>query len=174
MPGGRITVALDTGSIGAGFRALQQLGHDTQPMMRAIGVGLVETTHRRFESGRDPEGQPWKGWSRSYSAVTESRSLLRGKSGNSGLMGSITFAADARSVMVGSNKIYAGVHQFGATIVPKSRKALVFHLGSRVVFAKKVTIPARPYLGFGAADRAVTLEVVHAELRARLLARRAP
>jgi len=66
-----------------------------------------------------------------------------------------------------------GVHQFGATIVPKDAKALCFMLGSRVVFAEKVTIPARPYLGFGPADLAAVFEVVHTSLRLALATRRA-
>jgi phage virion morphogenesis protein len=173
MPGAQIKVTIDTGSIAAGFRALQQLGREPAGMMRAIGVALVETTQRRFETGTDPAGKAWAPWSRAYAAVTTSRSILRGQSGNDGLTGSQTFKVEGRGVRVGSNKEYAAVHQFGATIVPKNGKALRFMLGDRVVFAKKVTIPARPYLGFGPADRVATLEIVHAELRLALAARRA-
>ena len=168
----QIRIEFPTGSIAAGFRALQKIGHEPAGMMRAIGAALVETTHQRFERGRDPQGSPWKPWSRGYAAITESRSILRGRSGSGGLMGSVTFKVEGRGVRVGSNKIYAGVHQFGATIVPKNKKALVFHLGERLVFAKKVTIPARPYLGFGPADREAVHEIVLAELRHALAARR--
>jgi phage virion morphogenesis protein len=171
MTGGRIDVKFDSGSIRAGFAGLQKLGHDTRPAMTAIGHGLVETTSRRFESGTDPEGKAWQKWSPAYAKVTTSRSILRSQSGNSGLMGSLTSEADARSVRVGSNKVYAAVHQFGATIVPKNAKSLRFMLGSRVVFAKKVTIPARPYLGFGPKDRQVVHDEVSRVLRLALAAR---
>lgn len=178
MAGGQIKVAFQGDSIAAGLRALARVGHEPAGMMRAIGDALVGTTHRRFESGRDPEGKPWAPWSRGYAAITQSRSILRGRSGNAGLMGSVTFKVEAGAVRVGSNKVYAAIHQFGGDIVPKTKKALFFFMGGAggVVFgihAKKVTIPARPYLGFGPADRTAVREIVHTELRQALAARRA-
>lgn len=47
---------------------------------------------------------------------------------------------------VSSGLIYAPVHEFGATIRPVRARALRFTVGSQVVFAQKVTIPARPYV----------------------------
>lgn len=76
-----------------------------------------------------------------------------------GLQGSITFRTGPDQVAVGTNKVYGAVHQFGATIRPKGR-ALVFNLGGRKVFARSVTIPARPYLGFGAEDRQAVLDAL--------------
>jgi phage virion morphogenesis protein len=172
MPGAQITVAFKGDSIAAGFRALQKLGRDPATLMRPIGAALVETTLHRFETATDPQGKAWQPWSPAYAKVTTSNSILRGRGGAGGLMQSITSAVDGRSVRVGSNKIYAGVHQFGATIVPKVAKALVFMLGDRKVVVKKVTIPARPYLGFGPADRLAVLGVVRAELMQALAARR--
>ena len=171
--GAQIKAGFGGDNIARGFAALRKLGHEPHGMLRAIGSALVETTQQRFEHGRDPEGMPWKPWSRAYAAVTTSNGILRGRGGAGGLMPSVTYKADAMSVRVGSAKIYAGVHQFGATILPKKGKSLVFHLGKRVVFAKRVTIPARPYLGIGPADRAAVHEIVLAELRDALAKRRA-
>ncbi len=70
----------------------------------------------------------------------------------------------ADQIAVGSNRVYAAIHQFGGTIVPKTAAALVFRLGSRVVRAKSVTIPQRPYLGFGPKDQRAVLDVVSNEL----------
>jgi len=172
MAGATIGVTFRGDSIAAGFRALQRLGHEPAGMMRAIGVALVETTHQRFERAQDPQGNSWAPWSAAYAAVTRSNSILRGRGMAGGLMGSITFAAEGRSVRVGSNKVYAAAHQFGATIVPKTAKSLSFMLGGKRVHAKKVTLPARPYLGFGPADRAAVHAIVLAELRGALAARK--
>ena len=49
-------------------------------------------------------------------------------------------------IRVGSNLIYARIHEYGGTIVPKQARALVFQIGGRWIFAKKVTIPERSYL----------------------------
>ncbi len=65
------------------------------------------------------------------------------------LRGSI--AAEAISdheVLIGTNVIYAAIHEFGGTITPKRAKYLRFYwkeIGQWVT-TKKVTIPPRPYL----------------------------
>lgn len=41
---------------------------------------------------------------------------------------------------------YAPVHEFGAIIVPRTRQFLRFEINGRVIFAKRVKIPARPYV----------------------------
>lgn len=51
----------------------------------------------------------------------------------------------ANSVKVGSPKNYAALQQFGGTIQAKPGKRLVFTAGGKKVFAKKVTVPARPF-----------------------------
>lgn len=40
---------------------------------------------------------------------------------------------------------YDWVHEYGATIEPTKAKRLVFEIDGRLIFAKSVTIPARPY-----------------------------
>lgn len=48
---------------------------------------------------------------------------------------------------VGSDLIYAPVHEYGAVIRPVRRQYLRFTVGGRVVFTRgPVTIPARPYV----------------------------
>ena len=41
---------------------------------------------------------------------------------------------------------YARIHEFGGVIKPKNGKYLVFEINGQKVFAKSVTMPARPYL----------------------------
>lgn len=50
------------------------------------------------------------------------------------------------SVLVGTDLEYAAMQEFGGTIVPKNAKRLVFEVDGKKVFARKVTIPAHPYL----------------------------
>lgn len=42
--------------------------------------------------------------------------------------------------------IYALAHEYGVTIYPKKAAALRFEIDGKVIFAKQVTIPARPYV----------------------------
>ena len=164
MAGATITVSLAGDDLGARFGALAGRLSDTTPLMRAIGAGMRDAALDRFERGRDPDGRPWPGWSAAYAAVTKSSGLLRNAGMRGGLMGSLTFAATRTTMQLGSNKVYAAIHQFGGTIVPRRARALVFRLGRRVVFAQKVTIPARPYLGFGPKEREVVGDVLEAAL----------
>lgn len=41
---------------------------------------------------------------------------------------------------------YGAVHEFGAVIVPKTKKVLRFKIGGQWISAKRVVIPARPYV----------------------------
>ena len=47
---------------------------------------------------------------------------------------------------IGTNLVYAAIHEFGGVITPKKAKALSFEIGGELIFAKSVHIPARPYL----------------------------
>lgn len=87
------------------------------------------------------------------------------------LAASITSASDNDSAVVGTNKVYAAIHQFGGktrphVIRPRYKRALAF--GGRVV--KSVNhpgsnIPARPFLSMTADDEREVVAVVSDYLR---------
>lgn len=64
--------------------------------------------------------------------------------------------ASVQTVIINSRKAEAGVpantlpyslvHEFGATIFPRKAKMLRFVIDGKVIFARSVTIPARPYM----------------------------
>ena len=130
--------------------------------VRAIGAGLVEVVQERFDTATEPLGGKWQALNPAYAAIKRGPGILRA---SLMLQRSMTFAAGGNQVTVGSNRVYAGVHQFGATIKPVRARALVFRMGGAgprggagFVRAKKVTIPARPYLGFGPKDQRSVME----------------
>lgn len=47
---------------------------------------------------------------------------------------------------VWTNVVYARIHEYWWTIVPKRKKMLAFKVWWKRVFAKKVRIPKRPYM----------------------------
>jgi phage gpG-like protein len=47
---------------------------------------------------------------------------------------------------VGSNLSYAAIHEYGGEITPDKGNFLRFEKGSKTIFARRVTIPPRPYL----------------------------
>ena len=83
----------------------------------------------------------------------------------------MAIGVDGDSVRVGSMiqaPPYPRVHQHGMVIRPRSAKRLRFVVGGNVVFAKSVTIPARPWLGLSKANRKDTRDEVKAAVRAML------
>ena len=131
------------------FNAMLARGEDTLPLMDEIGSMLVTSTQERFEEGRGPDGEPWEPTKRGGQILVDSGRLRD----------SYIHQPSARQVRVGSNLIYAGVHHYGATIEPKNAKALAFNIGSHLVFARKVTIPARPALGVDADDEREIVDI---------------
>jgi phage virion morphogenesis protein len=121
-----------------------------------IGLSLVNSASRRFELGAGPDGSPWPP---SIRALAEGGQTLVD---TARLVGSITHEATDTGVAVGTNVIYAAIHQLGGTIRPKSGNALVFNLGGRTIFARQVTIPARPFLGLDRDDE-IEIEAIAGE-----------
>lgn len=155
-----ITVTINAAQVRQAFNRLTLLMSDTTPVMRAIGTGLIAGTHDRFQMGVSPEGAPWKKLTPQYAMTKRGAGILRESAMAGGLMGSIAMEAGRDQVAVGSNKIYAAVHQFGATITPKSGQYLVFWMGGRLIKARSVTIPERPYLGVSSDDQVMIGDVV--------------
>lgn len=154
-----ITAQLDDPRVRAAFAHWRRLGADPQPLLRSIGVGLTANTRDRFMVGRDPDGNAWAPLSPAYAPIKRGGGILRA----SGLlMGSITFETAGHELAVGSNRIYAGVHQFGATIRAKAGGFLRFQLAQGEVTVRSVTIPARPYLGIGPEDEDTVLDATEA------------
>ncbi len=64
------------------------------------------------------------------------------------LQNSITYRSSGKRLVIGTNLIYARIHQLGGVIVPKGgKKVLRIPIGGgKGIFRTRVTIPARPYL----------------------------
>ncbi len=165
MSGVSIDVQIRDKEVLQAFTRLISVMGDTTPVMSAIGTGLVASTHRRFVSQKSPDGESWKTLNSEYKKTKRNSRILT-ESGR--LRDSINYRATRDQVTVGTNVIYAAVHQLGATIKPKSASHLVFRLTSGIVLAKSVTIPARPYLGISDDDQVMISETVFGALQRRI------
>lgn len=123
------------------------------PVWDEIGRMLTVSTQRRFEEGRDPQGNPWPA---SIRVLAEGGKTLL-DSGR--LVGSVTHEVLADGVLVGTDLIYAAVHQFGAVINAKTTDGLRFKIGERWVRKASVTIPQRAFLGVDADDEREIAEI---------------
>lgn len=125
--------------------------------MDVVGATLEDGVLDRFERGEAPDGTAWP---ESEGARIEGRPTLV-KSAR-GLRDSIHRQAHPDRVEIGTNLVYAGVHQFGATIRAKTAKGLVFRGARGWTRTRQVEIPARPYLGISARDAADASAAVEA------------
>ena len=74
------------------------------------------------------------------------------------LRNSVHHAMDASGdrvvATVGTDVVYAAIHEYGGTIVPKTAQALRFVIDGKTIHAKSVTMPERSYLRSALSDRA--------------------
>ena len=136
----RISVEIEGATLNAGLERLAAVLADSSAAMDQIGRYLVASTLRRFERERAPDGSPWL---KSARALAEGGQTLidTGR-----LRGSIahTVTDGGHAVEVGSNVLYAAIHQFGG----------------RAGRGRRVTLPARAYLGIDEHDRTNILGIV--------------
>lgn len=151
---GKLAVALEGRDEAlAKLREAADRAERPQLMYDAIGAMLVTSTQDRFERETDPAGTLWP---KSIRVQLEGGKTL---TDTAFLRNSVTFEADDGGLAVGTNAAYAATHQFGATIRPKTAEALAFEIGGITVFAQKVEIPQRAFLGLDDADEEAIVEI---------------
>lgn len=124
---------------------------DKKKINSALGEAMRESTLERFKQSKDPTGRRWKTSIRA--ATTGGKTLID----TAQLRNSIKSKSDASGFAIGTNVKHAATHQFGEpsrTIRARSSKGLRFKVGGRWVTKQKVrvSIPARPFLGFSEED----------------------
>ncbi|MBB4955565.1 phage virion morphogenesis protein [Agrobacterium vitis] len=157
MSGVSVSVTISDASVRRSFDNLAVVMGNTRPVMAAIGTELVGSTHMRFVSQTDPDGNAWQALDPDY-AATKRNSRILTESGR--LRDSINARAGNDHVSVGTNVIYAAIHQLGGTIEPKAASHLFFKIGGERIVANSVTLPARPYLGISSDDETAIAEIV--------------
>jgi phage gpG-like protein len=135
-----VGVAIQLVGLDAALARLEALGRiEFDELLDGLARMGQQQTQRRIEDEKTtPEGAAWP-------LTRDGRKALFVTGTH--LYRSIDHAASASEARWGTGWIGAKVHQFGAVIRPKDAKALSFTVGGKRVVAKKVTIPARPYLG---------------------------
>lgn len=115
------------------------------------GNAMAEEIRLGFEDSTDPWGTPWKALKFRNGQPLKDTGVLAN---------SITHEATDTSAKVGTNICHAIVHQHGAVVkagqpegkqslcgyVTTGAKRLRFAAGGSIIFAKSVTIPARPFM----------------------------
>lgn len=127
-------------------RQLEEVDGDRAEALEAIGAAWESDVKGNFATGTAPDGTPWK---------PSKRALKRGGRGtlvlSGGLRDSITHEViDADTVEVGTNKVHAAAHQFGATIQRAGAHAVPLVLSDSGYRGAGgvIQLPARPFIGW--------------------------
>ncbi len=173
-----VRIEITDNEIQNGLARVAKAGKDTRPLMESIAGYMLFSTQRRFETETGPDGKKWL----PLSPRTANKRIGNKRRGTENILrvtnrlfSSITGEATASQAVVGTNVVYAAIHQQGGTInVPaRQRKIRLRRVGRRSLFARTrgsrahkrfrevdatipahtITIPARPYLGFSDTDR---------------------
>ena len=168
MAGFSLKLKLDMAAAVEALATIRTRGLATRPAMQAIGEHLRFATDRRFETETAPDGARWKP---SRRALKEGGQTL---TDTARLRQSIDVEATDDTMRIGTNLPYGRMHQLGGEIQRQARTQTIFRmynartdeLGRRFVnksrsnFATEHAVgahvakmPARPFLGIGAADR---------------------
>lgn len=176
MSGAGLTLDLpgETEALAALGALAARLEHP-EPMFDLIGASLVTSTRGRFlDTSTAPDGNPWPPSLRVLAHGGKTLVLSHR------LEDSITHNSSDGGVEVGTNVVYAAIHQLGGEIAVRERKqTLHFKLdkrtgevGNKFVkrgksgFAQDVTVPAhtvrmpaRPFLGLDDDDNAEIVRI---------------
>jgi phage virion morphogenesis protein len=181
----QLQITIDSKALDGAIEKLLDTMKDLTPVKKHIAEYLLESTRERIRSGGPaPDGAPWAPLSPAYLLTKKGKGTLQ-ETGR--LIGLLRWQIDGDgNVAVGSDRDYAAIHQMGGTIHKKARdgSARLRRVGSNVRFAKKshkkawgvsfrvgaheIHIPARPYLGLSAADKAEVVEIAKEHLEAAL------
>ncbi len=136
MAGTQLT--FDIKGLEAATAAINAIGANVDQIYIAAGALVESQTRRRIAQEKTtPDGTPWVAWSESYKKSRKRGQSLLMASGD--LLDSIAWTISGEDIEVGSNLIYAAVHQHGSA---------------------DGTTPARPFLGLSADNENELLELV--------------
>jgi len=146
-----IEIQYDDREVLDALHELQRRMGDLTPVMRGIAGVMADATERAFGNEEDPAtGLAWHPLMASTVKMRggDAHPILQ-RSGQ--LASSVVTDYGADFAQIGTNKVYAAMHQFGGVTSPNS-----------MIPGK--TIPARPFLGLGDDDQEEILDIVRGYL----------
>lgn len=133
MSGVSVSVTVEDAEVRKGLSRLLAAAADLTAPLEEIGAMIEDRARERFIDQVGPDGKPWAPLSAAYQARRRKPgSPILTQEGH--LRDSLTHLASAGMVQVGSNRVYAALHQLGGTssMPPGPR-----------------SVPARPFLPVG-------------------------
>lgn len=132
-------IRIDSDTLTHGIELLIERGENTYELLDELGAELATSTQDRFDSGTAPDGSNWP----SSASANKRGGKTLVDSGD--LVGSITHQPTKDYVDVGTNKVYAAIHQFGGKTGRGGATSIV----------------ERPFLGISDSDEKVIEDTVY-------------
>ena len=133
-------------AIERGLRRLEERVGNLTPVLTDIGEMLINSFRARWNAGEDSEGNPWTPLKDSTlerkAKLGQPADVLVGYRQLQKLNKAITSAG---GLSIGTGEDYGAIHQLGGEAGPRDRR---------------VTIPARPFLGLSSEDEDQILEII--------------
>ena len=153
----KITVEVQDAELQQGLQAFIETGLDLTPVMADIGEQLLNSTRQRFSDQVSPEGEAWSPLSHVTKArKKKNKDKILTEEGRLRRLLSVQTGKDY--VEVGSTRIYAATHQFGAE---RGAYGKTQH-GTPIPWGN---IPARPFLGVSDNDKKTILKIIQKHLK---------
>ena len=165
------TLEFDSQAVLAAINEAAEAMGNPELMLREMGEYLIQRTEDRFTSQTAPDGTPWQALSPRYQrSKKKNRDKILTFNGYLGKQ--FAYQINGGELRVGTNRVYAAIHQFGGEFQRQARQGTVYfkqskkgEVGRRFVkktesnFAQDVNIgaytiriPSRPFLGTSEAD----------------------
>lgn len=151
------SITIDDQDVNDALSRLYDAAGDLKPALKNIGEFEAKVTRARFLSATDPDGKGWQALNTLYAKTKKGPGILRGATR---ALSQIVWQIAEDSLEVGSNEVYARIHNEGGTIVPKNAAALVFSMGGQTFKRKSVDIPQRRFLGWSPSSIEAALAIV--------------
>lgn len=183
-----VTVEYSSAQVLQALRSAVDILQNPQAMFRDMGEYMLIALDARFESQSAPDGTPWQPLSPSYQKRKRKNQnkilVLDGY-----LKNTLRYQVSDNELAVGSNRVYAAIHQFGGEIqiAARSQQAYFNHnsksgeVGPRFVNKRRanfsqwvslgpytIKIPARPWLGTSPQDDDELLAIANKHLERAL------
>jgi len=127
-------------------------------VIETMARGVQTQTRKRIKQTKTgPDGEQW-------APRKEDGKPALFRTGHN-LFDTIDYKIGLNRAEIGTGFVGAHLHQFGGVITPKNGQALHFNMGGKSIFTKKVTMPARPFMGLNEADIAELHEAAAQSIR---------
>lgn len=150
MAGVQLEITLQ-GIEGAAVALGRLAATDLEDLAYNAGALLESSTRERIATEKAaPDGTPWDPWSDRHARTRKDHHSLLVQGNH--LLTSVQNYTTGTDARVGTPMLYGAIHQ----------------MGGQAGRGRKVTIPARPYLGLSEHDRRAITDLVHETIREAL------